>query len=129
MGDTLTHIPDEKSVRMLIKETASVLVEQGKLILSFRDYSMELSGIQRFIPVRSDEDRILTCLLEYFPNHVMVTDIVHERTNGQWIMKVSSYPKLKLPVGMVKDFLAEEGFIVTGTELIQGMRYLTAQRK
>jgi SAM-dependent methyltransferase len=127
MGDTLTHLPDEKSVQTLVKEIASVLTANGKLILSFRDLTAELSGTQRFIPVRSDENRIHTCFLEYFPYRVMVTDILHDRTEGQWKLKVSSYPKLKLSMEIIKSLLIESGFTLDAVETIRGQEFLVAQ--
>lgn len=48
-------------------------------LLSFRDYSVPLQDEKRFIPVRSDEGRILTCFLEYSEDSVLVHDILHER--------------------------------------------------
>lgn len=127
MGDTLTHLPDSKTVYSLIKEISSVLTDDGKLILSFRDLSEELSGLQRFIPVRSDNDRIHTCFLEYFPHHVSVTDILHERIHGSWTLKASSYPKLRLPVELVRKYLTENHFRLMGVESIRGMHYWVAQ--
>jgi len=40
--------------------------------LSFRDLTPDLTGLNRFIPVRSDPDRIMTCFLEYEPETVIV---------------------------------------------------------
>jgi len=127
MGDTLTHMPDEKSVQTLIKKIVSVLTTKGKLILSFRDLTASLSGTQRFIPVRSDENRIHTCFLEYFPHHVMVTDILHEKVEGQWKLKVSSYPKLRLSIEIIKNLLIENGFTFDTAETIRGQEFLVAQ--
>jgi hypothetical protein len=97
------------------------------LILSFRDLTAELSGTQRFIPIRSDENRIQTCFLEYFPHHVIVTDILHEKIEGQWKLKVSSYPKLKLPMEIIKSLLVEIGFTLDAAETIRGQEFLVAQ--
>jgi SAM-dependent methyltransferase len=79
MGDTLTHLPDRRSVEGLFADVAESLDEGGSFIVTFRDYSTPLAGTNRFIPVRSDADRILTCFLEYQEDAVIVHDILHDR--------------------------------------------------
>lgn len=61
-----------------------------------RDYSNPLEGIERFIPVKSDENKILTCVLDYEDDYVNVTDLLYEKTEGEWNTKVSSYRKVRL---------------------------------
>ena len=129
MGDTLTHLPSKNQVRELLYLVSNSLVENGQLVLSFRDLTQELEGDQRIIPVRADEQRIHTCLLEYFPNFVRVTDILHEREQGAWHMRVSSYAKLRLSAALVSDYLREAGFVVVEQETIQRMIYLVASKK
>ena len=75
------------------------LAPGGHFVLSFRDYSVALEGEARFIPVRSDERRILTCFLEYEEDTVVVHDILHERAGDAWETRVSSYRKLRLAAG------------------------------
>ena len=83
MGDTITHLPDIAGVESLIERAAAALLRGGVFVMSFRDYSVPLIADQRFIPVRNDNTRILTCFLEYEPEAVVVHDILHEhRTNG-----------------------------------------------
>jgi 2-polyprenyl-3-methyl-5-hydroxy-6-metoxy-1,4-benzoquinol methylase len=82
MGDTITHLPDFGAVDKLVERASVELPPGGMLVITFRDYSVPLRGEQRFIPVRSDEARILTCFLEYEPEAVLVHDILHERTAG-----------------------------------------------
>jgi hypothetical protein len=98
-------------------------------VLSFRDLTQELESDQRFIPVKADEQRIHTCMLEYFPNFVRVTDILHEHQQGTWHMRVSSYAKLRLSAAIVVDYLREAGFVVESQETIQRMVYLVASKK
>jgi 2-polyprenyl-3-methyl-5-hydroxy-6-metoxy-1,4-benzoquinol methylase len=80
MGDTITHLPERSAVDSLIERASVELSPGGMFIVSFRDYSVPLVGAQRFIPVRSDDTRILTCFLEYEPKAVVVHDILHQRT-------------------------------------------------
>ena len=79
MGDTLTHLPEHTNVDFLVQEVAEALAPGGQFVLSFRDYSEALLDASRFIPVRSDERRILMCFLEYEEDSVVVNDVLHER--------------------------------------------------
>jgi len=85
----------------------------GLFATTFRDYvSAPLQGDRRFIPVRSDESRILTCFLEYGEDSVTVHDLLHERVNGQWQQRISSYRKLRLHPEWVISVLAQRGLQV-----------------
>jgi hypothetical protein len=128
MGDTLTHLENRADVITLLQLTHQKLVSGGKLILSFRDLTAELKQEERFIPVKSDENRIFTCFLEYFPHHVMVHDLLHIRENGTWVQKVSSYPKLRLSGQEVVDLLMQQGFVGQTNETINRMIHLIAQK-
>ena len=96
MGDTLTHLSEQRELTQLVAEIAGALNPHGVFIATFRDYSQALSGVQRFIPVKSDAQRILTCFLEFGAQHVIVHDVLHERQDQQWRLRVSAYSKLRL---------------------------------
>ena len=128
MGDTLTHLPSINEVNRLIGNAAENLYKNGRLVLSYRDLSRELTGTSRFIPVRCDDTRILTCFLEYFDSYLNVNDILHEKINDKWEMKVSSYPKLKIPLNEITDIIQGFGLSVTLTTVIQGMNYIIAEK-
>lgn len=96
MGDTLTHLASLEVVNGLIHSVAAALQPGGTFLATFRDYRRLPSGESRFIPVRSDDSRIHTCFLEELPEHVLVHDLIHERTGEQWQMRISSYLKLRL---------------------------------
>lgn len=110
MGDTLTHLPEHTNVDYLIQEAADLLAPDGKLVLSFRDYTVPLTDEQRFIPVRSDERRILTCFLDYDEDAVSVYDILYEREGDAWLTRVSSYHKLRVAPDHVIGSLESLGF-------------------
>lgn len=112
MGDTLTHLPDCQSVETLCALASERLRPGGKFITTFRDYTSALEGPARFIPVRSDDDCILTCFLEYGADHVDVHDMLHERDGSQWKLRVSSYRKLRLSPEWVSAALRTSGFDV-----------------
>ncbi len=110
MGDTITHLDSLESVQELIKNSYKILLKSGKLILTFRDLTFELKEEQRFIPVKSDDNRIFTCFLEHHSNYVKVFDIVYENENGRWTQKISSYKKLVISQDVVEDYFKEAGF-------------------
>lgn len=127
MGDTISHLPDFASVENLIERASVELLPGGMLVVSFRDYSVPLTGEQRFIPVRSDETRILTCFLEYEPEAVLVHDIIHERTSDGWQTRVSHYRKLRLSPEHLIDSLQSNGFNARREGGMRGMVRLVAQ--
>ena len=109
MGDTLTHLQEQTLVDDLFQKVARSLKPGGKFVLTFRDYTNPLTGTARFIPVRSDQDRILTCFLEATPTHMDVHDVLHERNGLTWQMQVSSYRKLRISPECVAHSLEAHG--------------------
>jgi SAM-dependent methyltransferase len=128
MGDTLTHLESLEQVETFIQLVQRRLIAGGKLALSFRDLTQELSGVQRFIPVKNDESKILTCFLEYLPDRVMVHDIIHEKVNETWQQKVSAYAKLRLSESMMETLLEKNGFEIISAQTINRMIYMVARK-
>jgi SAM-dependent methyltransferase len=129
MGDTLTHLPDSASVESLFAAVAAALVPGGLFVATFRDYvSNPLQGDGRFILVRGDENRILTCFLEHADETVRVHDLLHERVAGTWQLRVSSYPKLRLAPEWVVTALASHGLSVRRETGVSGMVRVVARR-
>ena len=126
MGDTLTHLPDSASVLQLFALAAESLRPGGRFIATFRDYTSPLMGQARFIPVKSDADRIMTCFLEYAPGTVDVHDIIHERSGSNWQLQVSVYRKLRLAPGWVSAALEERGLSVRTEPGLAGMIRIVA---
>lgn len=100
----------------------------GRIILSFRDYVEPLNDVDRFTPVRGDQERILTCFLEYFPDKVRVTDLLHEKVDNHWIQKVSSYYKVRLTKDVVLDFMAKANFVLTKAKTAKGMVTIVGEK-
>jgi SAM-dependent methyltransferase len=128
MGDTLTHLPDKQSVEGLLADVAAALAGGGTFIATFRDYSIPLVGPQRFIPVRSDSNRILTCFLEYDEDSVMVYDVLNERDGSEWRQRVSAYRKLRLAPVWVASVIEARGLQVRKEPGLAGMTRLIAKR-
>jgi SAM-dependent methyltransferase len=127
MGDTLTHLPNRATVDDLLLKVSDSLRAGGKFIASFRDYTVPLVGIQRFIPVRSDTERVMTCCLEYGAEHVEVHDLLHERHGNDWQFKVSAYRKLRLDPGRVCAALESHGLSVRVEPGLSGMIRIVAE--
>lgn len=121
MGDTLTHLSETQSVEQLFSRVAESLDSGGTFITTFRDYTSPLVGEGRFIPVRADSDRIMTCFLEYFPDYVTVHDILHERNGSSWQSRISAYRKLRLSQEWVSAALQARGFAVRIEPGLAGM--------
>lgn len=126
MGDTIAHLESVDQVHELFTLCWNALLKNGKLVLSYRDYEVELLDTQRFIPVKADQNRILTCVLEYFEDKIRVTDLLYEKINGQWSQKASSYFKIRITNRLIKQLLIEKGFEIERKENINRMNYLIA---
>jgi len=131
MGDTLLHLPDTAGVLRLFADVFEILAPGGRFVLSFRDLTVPLRGLDRFLPVHGDQDRIMTCFLEdEGPDAVRVHDLVHRRTaDGGWLLDKSSYRKLRLDPAWVAARLTEAGFTTEDPAPTPGGMYvLTARR-
>jgi SAM-dependent methyltransferase len=113
MGDTLVHLPAMEAVSSLIADVVSALRPGGTFIASLRDYSgPPLTGVDRFIPIRSSSDRIFSCFLEFQGDKIQVHDLLQTRQNGEWQLRVSQYQKLRLDYRFVAQMLGEHGMTV-----------------
>jgi len=129
MGDTITHLPDEEALTELVETVSATLAPGGRFVMTFRDYSSALTGEQRFIPVRSDDTRILTCFLEYTASRVKVHDLLHEWDGAAWQQRVSVYEKLRIPPEWLAGLLEENGFTVAQRQGTSGMVCFVARRR
>jgi hypothetical protein len=126
-GDTITHLESEGEIERFLADCGETLRAGGKLIISFRDYTSELTGDARFIPVKSDETRILTCFLEYFPGRVQVTDLLYEKEANGWKQKVSSYNKTRVAPALIKSYLIKSGLKIVFDEVVNRMAVIIAR--
>lgn len=129
MTDTLVSLPDVETAHTLVGDAARRLAPDGRLILTWRDLSVLPEGDARFLPVRSDIDRILTCFLEPLDDrHVRVHDLLHEREGDGFAQRISSYLKLRLAPDLVDRWLDEAGLAVEVRDLERGMQVRVARR-
>lgn len=128
MGDTLTHLSAVDDIVAVLRDAAAALAPGGRLVLGFRDYTTARTGADRFIPVRSEPDRIFTCFLDFGATHLLVHDIVHTRAGEGWRMAVSTYEKLRLAPALVRSLLHSAGLTLERDTAHQGMITLVARR-
>jgi SAM-dependent methyltransferase len=113
MGDTLAHLPCMEAVNSLIADVVSALQPGGSFIASLRDYSgPPLTGVDRFIPIRSSSNRIFSCFLEFQGDKIHVHDLLQTREHGAWQLRVSRYQKLRLDYRYVAKMLGDHGMTV-----------------
>jgi SAM-dependent methyltransferase len=125
MGDVIIHLESREDVRALLVDAARALAPDGKMVLAFRDLT---SLPTRFVPVRSDDARILTCVLDEQGPFVVVNDILHERHESGWEMSVSSYRKLRLSPELVRADAAAAGLEIASLSVERGLVTLVARR-
>ncbi|MBM9589865.1 class I SAM-dependent methyltransferase [Leptospira sp. 201903075] len=128
MGDTITHLSSKEEIKEFLKSCYECLNPNGKLLLSFRDYSQNLEGDSRFIPVMSDDTKIHTCILEYEENRIRVTDQLYTKKNNLWEMSISSYFKVRLQKEECLHYLEGLGFQIEWTEIFQRMITILAKK-
>ncbi|REK06721.1 MAG: methyltransferase domain-containing protein [Planctomycetota bacterium] len=129
MGDTLTHLATMDEVVALLVAVSARLAPGGTFCASFRDYSAALVGPSRFIPVRSDDERICTCFLEFDSQTVHVYDMLYDRKPGGWTMSVSSYDKLRLSPGWVIDAAGACGLELRHEAKSRGMLHFAFEHR
>jgi SAM-dependent methyltransferase len=128
MGDTLTHLPDIRAVRSLIRRCAHDLAPGGTIIFSFRDYSQEPEGSVAVIPVRRDADRIFLCRLEYDKETVRAEDILYSRESGPWVRAAGTYPKIRIAPEALVTLVSDEGLAAREPIEESGMVTIIAEK-
>jgi hypothetical protein len=128
MVDTLLHLDSQESVAQLAADSFAALEAGGLFIATFRDFTVETKELDRFIPVRNDDETIFTCFLEFEPSTVKVHDLVHRRVDGRWDFAKSFYRKLRLPTAWLVNTLRSTGFSHVETGLDRGLVVVTARK-
>jgi SAM-dependent methyltransferase len=128
LGDTLTHLASTAHVTRLVSDAVAALAHGGHLVLGYRDYTLARHGGERFIPVRSEPDRIFTCFLEYGQTHLTVHDLVQVRTGTGWELKISTYEKIRLDPEFLRDRLRAAGLTLVHDELSAGLHTIIARK-
>ncbi len=128
VGDIIPHLSNTECITTLFEQVSARLVPQGRFVLGFRDLSEERYGLDRFLPIRNDSERIMMCFLEYEPDTVVVHDLICIRQGERWDLRKSSYRKLRLSVAWVLSQLEVSGFAVLAKENTQGVWNVVASK-
>ncbi len=127
-GDTLTHLESTQEVEQFLAACARILPAHGFLVLSFRDYSTEAVGSKKIIPVKSDDHRILTCMLDIEIQSVVVTDLLYEKNAAGWTHRASSYKKTRIAPADVRRWLLENKISLVDDRLSAGMWMMAGKK-
>lgn len=129
MGDTLVHLSKKDDAEKILIDAVSTLISGGSIIISIRDYhSPGPTGSNRFIPIRSSENQIFTCFLEYEDEIVRVSDILQTKKDNEWNFNVSSYNKLRLKKDWVSNVLVLNSMNIVNDFERDGMLFLHAKK-
>lgn len=128
VGDTLAHLDTHDQVKKLIEQSANLLAPGGKLLLQFREPPADMSPQNSIFTTRSERDRIMECVLHYWPDRVWVTDVVHEWNGHTWRSIRSTYGKLRLPVDEIIECARVAGLGVQLNEPHARQRLLVLTR-
>jgi len=129
VGDIIPHLPSTECITTLFKQVSTLLGPHGKFVLGFRDLSEERHGLDRFLPIRSDSERIMMCFLEYEPDTVVVHDLIYIRQGEGWDLHKSCYRKLRLSFAWVLSQLEAQGFAVQSKEQTAGVWTVVASKE
>lgn len=128
MTDTLVHLESKDKVLSLFAKVFEALEPGGRFVVTFRDLTHELKDLDRFLPVRSDENIIFTCFLEYEAETVKVHDIVYKNSEGKWKLCKSYYRKLRLSKQWADAHLAKCGFNDLNSTVENGLVTIIARK-
>ncbi|PJZ68315.1 methyltransferase [Leptospira perolatii] len=128
MGDTLTHLESQMEVGDLLSTWASFLMDGAKLVLGYRDLSSGKDGDKIGFVVRSEREKIFSCLLTFATGIVEVTDIFHEWNGGSWNYQMSTYHKIVLPLDRMIESISKRGFALLHQKERNGMQILCFEK-
>jgi SAM-dependent methyltransferase len=128
VGDTLAQLKTHADVNRLIDQSASLLAPGGKLVLQFREQPADMSPQNSVFTTRSERDRIMECVLHFWPDRIWVTDVVHEWAGGTWRSIRSTYPKLRLVVEPIVEQARVAGLGLQSDEMHERQRLLVFEK-
>lgn len=129
MGDALLHFETAARVRAFLEEIREQLVAGGRLVLTFRDLARLPVGNKRFLPVRSDLERVFTRFLEEIDDeHVRVHDLLHVRSGDHFRLHIGSSLKLRLSSEWIDRELLASGFTLAFSSSERGIVTRIASR-
>ena len=129
MGDTISHMDSYSEMTELLRDVHQCLSGNGRFILSFRDQTRALEGVDRILPIKNEQDRVFTCLLEYEKDTIGVTDILYQFAGGKWSIQKSSYKKIRIFSEKLEAIICEVGFKIIRKDEKNGFVTLVMEKK
>ena len=129
MGDTISLLDSNSDLTELLKNIRQCLAGKGHFILSFRDQTRTLEGVDRILPIKNERDRVFTCLLEYEKDRIGVTDILYQFADGKWSLQKSSYKKIRIFSEKLEAVIYEVGFKIVWKDEKNGFVTWVIERK
>lgn len=127
MGDTLTHLPSKDAVRQMLRDVRAMLEPGATVVIGWRDMSALPHGLDRFIPVKADEERVAHCFIEQESEDTYLAhDIVYTRQGDAWRFAKGCYRKLRLGADWLAAELEACGLSIRHREVDRGMTRLVA---
>ncbi len=128
LGDTVSHLQSWEAVDGMFKSVAAALNPGAGFILATRDHSRVYRGDERFILVRADEQRSLTCFVEDAGPHIRVTDLLHSRVDGEPKLVANSYLKLRVCPDQLIEHMADAGLTLASKQEWKGVHVLFTRK-
>ncbi|AKF10129.1 class I SAM-dependent methyltransferase [Sandaracinus amylolyticus] len=126
LGDTLAHLGTPDEVDALLAGIAQTLAPSGIALLSYRPRREFARPEDRFVLVRADARRTLTCVLEPIDEtYQRVWDVLHEHEGERTTMRVSGYRKLRLDPAWIAERARAHGLVA---DELASWRGMTVQR-
>lgn len=128
LGDSILSLERAAEVEKMLTDLMACLQQQATVVVGFRSLLQPLTGVDRAIPVRLDDDRLWTTFLEYEQEHVVVNDQLFVKDVDGWRMEKGSYKKLRLDPQCVVDQFHLLGFDEVTHSTDQGVSTIVAKR-
>lgn len=128
MTDTILHLESKDKVSDLFEKVSNHLEPSGRFVMTFRDLSNPLDGLDRFIPIKHDDRTIFTCFLEYEDETVKVHDLIYRLTKDGWRLSKGFYRKLRISVDWIKSQITQAAFSEINVEIDNGLVTVVATK-
>jgi len=150
MGDTLTQLGNMEEVKRLLIKISNALQPNGIIVLTFQnlaDTEAE-NTLNKFIPMRNDDNTIFTCYMEFEKTHVKVHELLYIKQdpnqkeesqpslygptpdkNQKWKLYQGWYKKVRVHYEDIWEFLRKMGFQIKKFENRNGHITFIAQKE
>ncbi|ORX64939.1 S-adenosyl-L-methionine-dependent methyltransferase [Anaeromyces robustus] len=154
MGDTLTQLGNMEEVKRLLIKISNALQPNGIIVLTFQNLadSEAENTLNKFIPMRNDDNTIFTCYMEFEKTHVKVHELLYVKKeldpnqkhkeesqaslfgpspdkNQKWKLFQGWYKKVRVHYEDIWEFLRKMGFQIKKFENKNGHITFIAQKE